>query len=170
MRRALDAPLKELKERREEVEALCAYLGSSCDWLRTAKVIRWQWNGSRGGFFHSATAHMETLGMLLLTNGLPTLRILELAHMSLGDEDVQSLFHGLGQRALLPSLKLLALNGNQIGNAGATALAAALCRGAMPSLQELHLGKNAIGDKGLIALAEPLPQPCCAVPSSEDAA
>ena len=40
-----------------------------------------------------------------------------------------------------------------VGDAGASALAAALGRGALPRLKELYLNRAAIGDAGLVALA-----------------
>ena len=43
-----------------------------------------------------------------------------------------------------------------VGDAGASALAAALGRGAMPRLKSLHLTNAAIGDVGLVALAPAL--------------
>jgi len=43
-----------------------------------------------------------------------------------------------------------------VGDAGASALAAALDRGALPRLKVLQLGKAAIGDAGLVALAPAL--------------
>jgi hypothetical protein len=58
-------------------------------------------------------------------------------------------------------VRLARLAGNQIGDAGATSLAAALPQ--MPSLTTLHLSStapagNQIGDAGAAALAAALPQ------------
>ena len=52
----------------------------------------------------------------------------------------------------------LNLNGCRlcVGDAGASALAAALGRGALPRLKFLYLGNTAIGDAGLVALAPAL--------------
>ena len=47
----------------------------------------------------------------------------------------------------------LALNSNQIGDAGITALATAVGNGALPALEQLELTSNQIGDVGLSALA-----------------
>ena len=44
----------------------------------------------------------------------------------------------------------------RVGDAGASALAAALDRGALPRLKDLVLGDAAIGDAGLLALAPAL--------------
>ena len=43
LRRALAAPLKELKERRQKAEELCAFVGKkwSCDRLRNARKLGW---------------------------------------------------------------------------------------------------------------------------------
>jgi hypothetical protein len=53
-------------------------------------------------------------------------------------------------------LTCLFIDGMHVGDAGASALAAALDRGAMPRLQVLELIKAAIGDGGLAALAPAL--------------
>ena len=47
----------------------------------------------------------------------------------------------------------LSLGGNQIGDAGLTALAKAVESGALASLEYLLLGNNQIGDAGLSSLA-----------------
>ena len=52
----------------------------------------------------------------------------------------------------LPQLELLFLSGNQIGAAGAAALAEAA--GKLPQLETLFLGDNQIGAAGAAALAE----------------
>jgi hypothetical protein len=51
---------------------------------------------------------------------------------------------------------VLQLVGTHVGDAGASALAAALGRGAMPRLKCLVLARTAIGDAGLLALAPAL--------------
>ena len=56
-----------------------------------------------------------------------------------------------------PRLKMLHLDGNQIGDEGCKALAVALGKeGAAPRLEELDLSHNRIGDEGLTALANAL--------------
>ena len=50
----------------------------------------------------------------------------------------------------------LNLQGNQIGDEGAAALAQALREGAMPRLRELNLAKNGIGTKGVAAFTDSL--------------
>ena len=47
-------------------------------------------------------------------------------------------------------LERLLLSGNQIGNAGLTAIAASLSVGALRSLKVLDLGSNEIGDTGAL--------------------
>ena len=48
----------------------------------------------------------------------------------------------------------LALNSNQIGDAGITALATAVGNGALDKLEYLRLDQNQIGDAGLQAFAD----------------
>ena len=52
------------------------------------------------------------------------------------------------------SLKMLNLYNNQIGDAGATALADVCAKGVLASLKELYLNSNQIGDAGATALAD----------------
>ena len=49
---------------------------------------------------------------------------------------------------------VLILDGNQIGDAGCTALADACAIGALPQCQDLSLLRNRIGDAGITALAQ----------------
>ena len=58
------------------------------------------------------------------------------------------------ESACLVFRQWLGLGGNQIGDAGLTALAKAVESGALASLKELNLWNNHIGDAGLSALAE----------------
>ena len=62
---------------------------------------------------------------------------------------------GLGADAL-PAVTYLAISYMHVGDAGASALAAALDRGALPRLKVLHLYSAAIGDAALVALAPAL--------------
>ena len=66
----------------------------------------------------------------------------------------QRLVEKLGAGAL-PGVKLLSI-GMHVGDAGASAVAAALGRGALPRLKHLNLFNAAIGDAGLVALAPAL--------------
>ena len=68
---------------------------------------------------------------------------------------MQRLLAGLGAGAL-PAAIDLAVIGANVGDAGASAVAAALGRGAMPRLQSLHLSRTTLGDAGLVALAPAL--------------
>ena len=52
------------------------------------------------------------------------------------------------------NMQVLALNRNQIGDAGLSALAEAVGKGALPALRMLALNGNKIGDVGLTALAD----------------
>ena len=53
----------------------------------------------------------------------------------------------------MPRLREIDLLGNQIGDGGAGAIAAASAQGCLPSLHSLHMGANAISGKGAAALA-----------------
>ena len=55
---------------------------------------------------------------------------------------------------LICHTQLLQLGGNQIGDAGLTALAKAVESGALPALEKLNLFRNQIGDAGLQAFAD----------------
>ena len=68
---------------------------------------------------------------------------------------MQRLAEKLGAGAL-PALTSVTLNYMQLGDAGASALAAALNRGALPRLKHLDLTRAAIGDAGVVALAPAL--------------
>ena len=56
----------------------------------------------------------------------------------------------------LPAVTIFALTNVCVGDAGASALAAALDRGALPRLESLALAGAAIGDAGVVALAPAL--------------
>ena len=68
---------------------------------------------------------------------------------------MQRLAEGLVAGAL-PAVTYLAHRRMHVGDAGASALAAALDRGALPRLEGLALGHAAIGDAALAALAPAL--------------
>ena len=65
-------------------------------------------------------------------------------------------------RGALPRLKFLCLRHAAIGDAGLVALAPALRR--LPALKSLNLGGNPFGDEGLAALVAPPPPPAGATP------
>ena len=69
--------------------------------------------------------------------------------------DGGQLMEGLGVGAL-PALTYLSFINVCVGDAGASALAAALDQGALPRLERLALCNAAIGDAGLVALAPAL--------------
>ena len=149
LRTPLEPALEVLKERHDRAVALCRKAETSCAQLRDAEGLLW--------FNERLTADdMATLAMILLTNGLPRLRELDLSGNFLGDAGVQALCEGLG-RGTAPSLSNLKLQENRFGPAGAEALAATLRRGAMPKLDLLDIGINpSIGNQGVAALAAPL--------------
>ena len=118
LRRALAAPLKELKERRQKAEELCAYVMSrspkplSCDKLRGATELLWGDLDLKHGVWYSmerctprgrmehymeyiTAVHVETLGMLLATSGLPQLQRLHLDFNRFGAKGMTALAGGL---------------------------------------------------------------------------
>ena len=118
-----------------------------CRALREAKEIEWSDTGL------SAT-DLATLGKLIPV--LPALEELRLIEWSASaGPDGGQLLEGLGVGAL-PAMTIFGLANVCMGDAGASALAAALDRGALPRLKELDLSKAAIGDAGLVALAPAL--------------
>ena len=59
-----------------------------------------------------------------------------------------------GRQSPLPDLELLSLEENQISDAGITAFADAVSKGALPNLKELYLQDNRIGDTGISSFAD----------------
>ena len=169
LRTPLGKALEVLKQRHERAVALCRKMGTSCAELRVKEILNW-WQDFGGNtatlspamrFSHAIakldTEDMATLGMILCTNGLPSLTTLRLDHNGFDDAAMTALFDGLGSGVSL-SLRHISLAFNHFGLAGAEALAAALRRGALPQLVSLALGGNAIGAQGMVALAKPLRQ------------
>jgi hypothetical protein len=145
---ASKSPLQQLKEENAAAAALCLKMGvRSCKALREEKQIAWR------GIGLSAT-DLATLGKLIPV--LPALESLQLGELSAsaGPDGVQ-LLKGLGVGAL-PAVTIVLLSNVCVGDAGASALAAALERGALPRLELLALHNAAIGDAGLVALAPAL--------------
>jgi len=148
------SPLQQLKEENAAAAALGLKAGvRSCKELREAKVIEWHNKGL------SAT-DLATLGKLIPV--LPALEELILIDTLYLDEESASpgpdggqLVEWLGVGAL-PAMTLLWLGSVCVGDAGASALAAALDRGALPRLERLALTDVAIGDAGVVALAPAL--------------
>ena len=74
-----------------------------------------------------------------------------------GNEEMDTLSIALTfahDKGAMANLKDLWLGGNQIGDAGVTALAQSCARGALPQLEKLFLNNNQIGDAGVDALAK----------------
>ena len=119
----------------------------TCKDLREAKEAWW---GDEG---LSAT-ELATLGEL--GSVLPALEELGLIETTAaaGPDGVQRLAAGLSAGALQAVTALFMYM--HVGDAGASALAAALGRGALPRLKFLSLNNAAIGDAGLVALAPAL--------------
>ena len=155
------ALLQQLKADHELAAALCCKAGlGSCKELREAKRVDCRYK------FLSAT-DLATLGKL--GSMLPALESLYLvehsgaASLFMPKDGVQRLAEELGAGAL-PAVTLIAAIDMPVGDAGASALAAALGRGALPRLERLSLSgvsggasnDTDIGDAGLVALAPAL--------------
>ena len=149
LRAATRVPLQQLKVDHQAAAALCRKLGYwNCKALRKAKAV-YCYNK---GLTVDEMKLLGTLGSVL--PALEDLRLIELIASGPGPDSVQ-LLKGLGVGAL-PALTWFALSNVCVGDAGASALAAALDRGALPRLQFLNLRYTAIGDAGLMALAPAL--------------
>ena len=120
----------------------------SCKELREAKEV----HCDRTELSSDDSALLGMLGSVL-----PALEALSLNEPAAGPYGVMflRLAEKLGAGAL-PAVTHLCLSRTQVGDAGASALAAALGRGAMPRLKDLSLDNAAIGDAGLVALAPAL--------------
>ena len=153
------------------------YVPSSCKELREATKLTMQvarseeWDQANDGEEELSAAELATLGTL--GSVLPALEELCLTSVDWSEDEitgvpiyltelpaspggVQRLVEGLGAGAL-PALIDFHLFGFHVGNAGASALAAALGRGALPQrLKKLVLINAGIGDAGLVALAPAL--------------
>ena len=156
------AARQQLKEQHEAAIALCRTVGMrSCQELRKAVQICWQWNGL-------TAAELALLGKL--GSVLPALERLTISegdgqqrkemvrqrrHLQVGPDGVQRLMAGL-EAGALPAVTMFQTTLMHMSDAGASELAAALCRGALPRLHTLNLNGNAIGDVGLAALARVL--------------
>ena len=148
LRALTQAQLQQLRADHEAAGALCRKLGlRSCKELREAKTLSRMYPG---GLNAADLALLGTLGSML-----PALEELCLGSCSIpGSDGVQRLAAGLGAGALR-AMTVVELFGN-VGDAGASALAAAMGRGALPRLKRLSLSSTAIGDAGLVALAPAL--------------
>jgi len=140
--------LQELKEENAAAAALGLKWGLlSCKALREAKDIGWFQNGL-------STTDLATLGKLTpVLTAVATLRLVEPPHSA--GPDGRQLVERLGEGAL-PAVTSFSLHSVFMGDAGASALAAALDRGALPRLKHLYLCSAAIGDAGLLALTPAL--------------
>ena len=148
LRALTQAQLQQLRADHEAAGALCRKLGlRSCKELREAKTLSRMYPG---GLNAADLALLGTLGSML-----PALEELCLGSCSIpGSDGVQRLAAGLGAGSLR-AMTVVELFGN-VGDAGASALAAAMGRGALPRLKRLSLSSTAIGDAGLVALAPAL--------------
>ena len=149
------SPLQQLRAENAAAAALCLKAGvRGCKALREAKEIYWRHKGL------SAT-DLATLGRLIPV--LPALEMLDLIECrDLAGPDGRQLVEGLAVGAL-PAVTDFGLGNVCVGDAGASALAAALDRGALPRLKGLALINAAIGDACLLW---PSRRPCGGGPRS----
>ena len=148
--RALLTPAvrKQLRTDYEAATALCLKVGMSCKELREATFV----DRPDKGLTEADLATLAKLGSLL-----PALvwLILDEPSGSADPDGVLWLAEGLVAGAL-PALSVLSIDGMHVGEAGASAFAAALDRGALPQLEGLALYSAAIDDAALAALAPAL--------------
>jgi hypothetical protein len=119
LRTATRALLPPLKTGHEAAAALCRKLGMSCKALCEAKEVYCH----RKGLTVDELKLLATLGSVL-----PALERLYLCEPSAGPDGVQQLAEGLGAGAP-PAVAGLYIAGTHVGDAGASALAAALRQG-----------------------------------------
>tara|TARA_B110001452_G_scaffold213860_1_gene184661 strand:+ start:59 stop:1117 length:1059 start_codon:yes stop_codon:yes gene_type:complete len=162
LRNPLRAALEELEGQHQDAKELCYHVPPYYDAESETRLpmswrlLRYQtdlkWNNLN---VDAPVEAMSTLGMIMRTNGLSKLQVLDIVSNQFGDAGAQELFEGLGPGSL-PKLQVLDISCNNIGPAGAEAFASALRRGAMPKLALLGLNGNPIGNQGVAGLAAPL--------------
>jgi len=149
-----------LRTRHAAAGAFAKKVGMSCAELREATGLAWTGQAPSLDINKkclNAAIDMETLAMLIKTNGLRKLEELYLPMNRFGDKGAIALLAGMGPGSL-PRATNLYLSDNDFGPKGAVALADALAAGAMPNLTQLGLGGNKVGDEGIAKLAGPLRQ------------
>ena len=132
-----------LARRHWRAAALCRQIGMSCVELREVVLMDWR---------ILAVGHLETLSMIMRTNGLPRLLTFDFTDYLIGDAGMHALCSGLDTGAA-PFVAYLYLGGSGFGLSGATAFAAALQRGAMRRLETLSLFAIPLGSAGVAVLA-----------------
>ena len=137
-----------LARRHWRAAALCRQIGMSCVELREVVLMDWR---------ILEVGHLDTLSMIMRTNGLPRLLTLDFTvdaggQVLLDDAGMHALCSGLDAGAS-PCVAYLYLGGSGFGLSGATAFAAALQRGAMRRLETLSLFAIPLGSAGVAVLA-----------------
>ena len=145
LRGPMEPALTLLRARHAAAGALAEKMRTSCAQLREATRLDCGYNGL-------TAADMETLAMLIKTNGLRKLGNISMIGNRFGDAGMLALLAGMGPGSL-PRVKVMALVEDDIGPMGAAALATALAAGALPRLTKLGLGHNNVGDEGVAKLA-----------------
>ena len=143
------AAQQQLRADYEEATALCLKMGMrDCKELREATEVDWDDKGL-------SAADLATLAKL--GSVLPALEELSLHEtLRLSRPRRRAAAGGGAGRGRTAGRDHFASSSMHVGDAGASALAAALDRGALPRLQGLDLGHAAIGDAALVALAPAL--------------
>jgi len=97
------------------------------------------------------TAFYEKVGSS--SDEVRTATQLDWNHKGLNDEDCKVMAYIFSVSGALPTLEILSLHSNRIGDAGLTSLSGVLASGALPTLAILSLASNRIGDAGLTSLS-----------------
>ena len=164
LRTPLRAALELLQQRHAQAAIFCGRVGwrwpvsdeelrghGGCSYLRDVHELTLQADPWDDWVEPLHMEDMETLAMILQTNGLPKLHALYLERNDFGDKHLAILFGAMGPGAL-PSLDDLPVFKNKVGPLGVEAFAAALDRGAMPKLRKTAFYNNPIGNQGVSAL------------------
>lgn len=134
---------------------------AGCASLAAAMAAR---SGGGGGGLHELLLGQNSLGgagLAALLEGCggacSSVRLLDLTACGLeGADGVQPLAAALKQGAL-PSLRVLRVDGNELGAEGAAALAPSLGSSGAARLQQLHMQRCSLGPQGAASLTAALP-------------
>jgi len=144
---AMNQFIREREKQHAAAAALCAKVGTSMDEVAAAASLDWSFKGLE-------PTDCKTIGMLIATQALQTLRTLDLyGNNSIGDEGVNWMAIGLLRKPL--PISRLDLSHTSLSIEAVGTLASAFKGGGLSTLRVLSLGGNAIGDKGAFALAAP---------------
>ena len=154
LRALTQALLQQLRADHDVATTLSRKMG-----MRSCKVLRQAYHISCdfGRLSAADLAMLGTLGAAMPALGVLWFKKSKKSSGGGGHVDgVRLLAEGLGAGALPSVTELSVCNGAHVGGAGASALAAALGRGALLRLKRLELSSAAIGDAGVVALGPAL--------------